>query len=282
MISEGPLVVFTLAAQLACGLVLVTAFCDLRARGSEEKGARQLGISVFPVAVLAMAASLFHLGRPFSAWRALLNWRTSPLSAEVLFFGLFLAAAFLYSSLWWARKTRGRLALGAVTAGLGLAVVISSSMIYLIPGREPWNSAWVPLSFLGSTFVLGGAAAAASGAAGTDTFLRKAFSAAGAAGGLAGMVSAAWMTVRFSSQVPNALAAAQLAAARHLILSRAAGGFALYVAPAGILPVAFALWRWRSSRPVVPIERAVFWAVLAGVAVGRVLMFAVGTRIPQF
>ena len=282
MIAEGPLIVFTLAAQLACGLVLVTAFCDLRARGSEERGARRLGLFVFPVAVLAMAASLFHLGRPFAAWRALLNWRTSPLSAEVLFFGLFLGVALLDSYLWGARKTRGRLAVGAVAAFLGLGVVISSALIYLIPGREPWNSAWVPLSFLGSTFVLGGAAAASSGAAGNDPFLRKAFSAAGAAGGLAVIVSAAWMAVRFSSQVPNALSAAQLAAARHLILSRAAGGFALYVALAGILPVAFALWRWRSSRPVLPIERAVFWAVLAGVAVGRVLMFAVGTRIPQF
>jgi anaerobic dimethyl sulfoxide reductase subunit C (anchor subunit) len=282
LIPEGPLVVFTLASELACGLALAAACLDLISRGPGEAGARRLGISVFPVAVLGMAASLFHLGRPLSAWRAILNWRTSPLSAEILSFGLFLGASFLYSILWWARRTAGRRFLGVVTGFLGLGAVISSSLVYLIPGRAPWNSGWVLLSFLGSTFVLGGMAAHVFGKLGEDIRASRIVLSAGAVGGAAILVSTAWMLARFSGRVPDAYGTSQLEAAGRLVLSDSAVWLGLYVGLAGILPVAFAILRRRSSRPAARIGRMAFWSVLAGAAVGRVLMFAVGIRIPLF
>ncbi len=282
MIPECPLVLFTLASQLACGLALAAACLDLVSRRPGESGAKGLAISVFPLAVLGMAASLFHLGRPFAAWRAVLNWRTSPLSAEILFFGLFLGASFLYSGLWWTGRKKGRLLLGAATAFLGLGTVISSSLIYLIPGREPWNSGWVPLSFLGTAFGLGGAAASAFGRLGGNIRMRRIFLSAGAVGGAAILLSAAWMFARFSGQAPDAHGASQLEAAGHLLSSDLAALFGLYIVLAGILPIALAVLRWRSPDPANRIVKAAFWAVLAGAAVGRVLMFAVGTRIPVF
>ena len=104
---------------------------------------------------------------------------------------------------------------------------------------------------------------------------------AGAAGGAAIIVSAAWMFVRFSGQVPDAYGTAQLEAAGRLVVSDSAVWLGLYVVLAGILPIVFAILRWRSSRPAAGLAKAIFAAVLAGAAVGRVLMFAVGTRIPR-
>ncbi len=281
-IPEGPLVVFTMASELACGLALAAACLDLVSGSSGEAGARRLGISVFPVAFLGMAASLFHLGRPLSAWRAVLNWRTSPLSAEILFFGLFLGASFLYSVLWWAGRKKGRRLLGAGTALLGLGAVISSSLVYLIPGRAPWNSGWIPLSFLGTAVVLGGAAAPAFGKLDGNIRKRRIFLSAGAAGGAAILLSAAWMLAGFSGQAPDAYRTAQLEAAGLLVLSDSAVWLGLYVVLAGILPIGFAILRWRSSRPASGFATTVFLSALAGATIGRVLMFVVGTRIPVF
>src|SRR5512136_1858654 len=134
MIAEWPLVVFTVLSQLAAGLALAAAVLDVRAGAGDGGPGRRLGSSIFPVALGGLAGSLFHLGRPLAAWRALLGWRSSPLSVEVLFYGLFLAAAFVTSGLWVLRARRFRPALGAITAALGLAAVISSALIYLLPG----------------------------------------------------------------------------------------------------------------------------------------------------
>jgi anaerobic dimethyl sulfoxide reductase subunit C (anchor subunit) len=282
LIPEGPLVVFTMASELACGLALAAACLDLVSGSAGEAGARRLGIAVFPLAVLGMAASLFHLGRPLSAWRAILNWRASPLSAEILFFSLFLGASFLYSVLWWTGRKKGCRLLSAGMALLGLSAVISSSFVYLIPGRAPWNSGWIPLSFLGTAFVLGGVAAPAFGKLNGNIRTRRIFLAAGATGGAAIILSAAWMLARLSGQAPDAYGTAQLEAAGRLIFSDSAVWLGLYVILAGILPIVFAILRWRSSRPAAGIAKAIFAAVLAGAVVGRVLMFAVGTRIPAF
>jgi anaerobic dimethyl sulfoxide reductase subunit C (anchor subunit) len=280
MIAEWPLVVFTVASELASGLALAAAVLDLRPRDASREAGRPAGMLVFPVAALGMAASIFHLGRPFSAWRAVLNWRTSPLSTEILFYGLFLGAALVTSGLWTLRRPRGRRAVGALTAAFGLAAVVTSSLVYLLPGRAPWDSIWVPLSFLGSAIVLGGTAAFAR--SGSEAFPRRASLAATGAGGLAIVVSAALMVVRFSGAGPDAYASVQLAAARDIVLS---GHFALLgvqVLFAGLLPAVTAGFKWRSPRPFSLGPRAVFWAALVGVVAGRVLMFAAGSRIPIF
>ena len=47
--------------------------------------------------VLALAASSLHLGRPERAWRAVLMWRTSWLSREVIVLPAFIGAV----ALWW-------------------------------------------------------------------------------------------------------------------------------------------------------------------------------------
>jgi anaerobic dimethyl sulfoxide reductase subunit C len=283
MIPEGSLVLFTLASELACGLALAAALLDLFGRTPEAPAAaRKLAILAFPVALAAMAASLFHLGRPFSAWRAILNWRTSPLSAEILFFALFLGASFLCAVLWLTRRSQARRIIGALTAALGIAAVTASSMVYLVPGRAPWNSGWVPLSFLGSTLVLGAMTAISFGGLAEKGLSRRLMLSGGAVGGLAVALSAAWMFLRMSGSGLDAYGTAQLRAARSLILADSGLWLALFALLAGILPIAFSILGRRSAKYDAGFGKGALLAAIAGLTIGRVLMFAAGTRIPLF
>ena len=49
-------------------------------------------VALLGITAVALNISVFHLGRPAYAWRALKMWRRSWLSREVLLFGLFFAA----------------------------------------------------------------------------------------------------------------------------------------------------------------------------------------------
>ena len=86
---EWSLVAFTLLAQmavalvLALGLVHVGALWALGAGLPEQSLAAPLGAGLV-LLVLAAACSLFHLGRPLGARRALANLRGSWLSREIL------------------------------------------------------------------------------------------------------------------------------------------------------------------------------------------------------
>ncbi len=53
------------------------------------------------ITTIALNISVFHLGRPAYAWRALKMWRRSWLSREVLLFGLFFAAIAAFTLASW-------------------------------------------------------------------------------------------------------------------------------------------------------------------------------------
>jgi DMSO reductase anchor subunit/ferredoxin len=135
---------------------------------------------------VALNISVFHLGRPAYAWRALKMWKRSWLSREVLFFGLFfmslvgLTAAAIMSGFpatklasshlsWIASYLRmpaatiGILAMGDVAAALGIAGIVASAFIYLVPARPAWNMIHTPIDFLLSAALLGTILPAASG-----------------------------------------------------------------------------------------------------------------------
>ncbi|UCC25639.1 MAG: dimethyl sulfoxide reductase anchor subunit [Gemmatimonadales bacterium] len=78
---EWPLWFFTLTVSVLVGLM------------ASPGGRATLGWPVFAAAAgLAVTASTLHLGRPERAWRAMLGWRTSWLSREILLFGAFAAS----------------------------------------------------------------------------------------------------------------------------------------------------------------------------------------------
>ncbi|WP_428421678.1 dimethyl sulfoxide reductase anchor subunit family protein [Methylibium sp.] len=100
---------------------------------------------------LGAIASLFHLGHPERAWRAMAMWRTSWLSREGIAMLSFMATVFLYGLghlLGW----RSTLALGAVAAVLSLSLFVCTGMIYAcIKFLQEWAS---PLTVINYT-VLG-------------------------------------------------------------------------------------------------------------------------------
>jgi DMSO reductase iron-sulfur subunit len=130
------------------------------------------------ITAVALNISVFHLGRPAYAWRALKMWRRSWLSREVLLFGLFFAALTGFTAAtclnamplaWLSRlhltsiarlqylpsTAMATLALGIIAAGFGIAGIIASSLIYLVPARPSWNMVHTPIDFLLSAALVG-------------------------------------------------------------------------------------------------------------------------------
>ena len=115
-------------------------------------------LAMMGAAALALTTSVFHLGRPLFAWRALKMWRLSWLSREVLFFALFALLASVYSFLRWMGipTTPGQMEiLGSLVALTGVAGIYSSARIYMVPARPSWNNIRTPVAFFSTTFLLG-------------------------------------------------------------------------------------------------------------------------------
>jgi formate dehydrogenase iron-sulfur subunit len=135
-------------------------------------------LALFAMTALALNISVFHLGRPAYAWRALKMWRRSWLSREVLFFGLFFGAlAILTASTCASVSPHGWLlhlhataiepfqhmpstamaikSLSVITAFLGFCGIVASAFIYLVPARPSWNMLHTPLDFMLSAALIG-------------------------------------------------------------------------------------------------------------------------------
>ena len=76
------LVFMTTLMQAAAGSLLFALLCH---RSLQP----HVAACCLPSTAVALNISVFHLGRPAYAWRALKMWRRSWLSREVLLFGLF-------------------------------------------------------------------------------------------------------------------------------------------------------------------------------------------------
>lgn len=152
------LVFMTTLIQAAVGSLIVS----LTARAA---GALVLTLLLILTAV-TLNISVFHLGRPAYAWRALKMWRRSWLSREVLLFGLFFVALASATAVSWLRLFTMPLlyapvitTAGWIAATLGIAGVVASAFIYLVPARPAWNMAHTPLDFLLSAAVVGSTSA---------------------------------------------------------------------------------------------------------------------------
>jgi DMSO reductase anchor subunit len=122
------------------------------------------------VGLVALAASIFHLGRPLYAFRAFLGLRTSWLSREIIAFAVFAKAAVVYAAVVW-REPLCRVLhcpalpsgvadalqsyLGAFVALCGGVGVFCSVMVYQATLREFWSFSRTGFKFLMTTVVLG-------------------------------------------------------------------------------------------------------------------------------
>jgi len=114
--KEWGLMVFTLLAAILGGLLNAAVLA---------------GYGVNPVlfaagGLLGMGLSSFHLGRKFRAYRAILNWRTSWLSREIIGFNLFMATAVIFLM---EKESRP---IGFLAVGLSLLTALSMDMVYRV------------------------------------------------------------------------------------------------------------------------------------------------------
>lgn len=130
-------------------------------RKSGERQANELSdralLAIFPVLGLGLLASLLHLGNPINAYKAVTNLGTSWLSREILCGVLFAVVGFAFAVMQW-RKLASftvRNSVALIAALIGIALVYSMSMVYMLPTRLSWDLVTTPVSFFVTTLLLG-------------------------------------------------------------------------------------------------------------------------------
>lgn len=104
--------------------------------------------------MIALLASLFHLGHPEAAYRAITHLGSSWLSREILFF-ILAFVGWLYL-LWLSFHPTGkRRSSLLITSVLGLLGIISSAMIYVLPRVPAWNNVAPVFFFILTAGLLG-------------------------------------------------------------------------------------------------------------------------------
>ena len=166
-----PLVFLLVLTQLSVGaFVADLALGKLSGFATLGVGRPYQSLLALAMGLLALGASVFHLGRPQYAFRAVLGIRTSWMSRECLAFGLFAGSSVAYASLFWVEPlvTRfglpappaawlatGRSVLALVVAGSGVIGVLCSMMLYQVTARRWWSAARTSGRFFLTAAVLG-------------------------------------------------------------------------------------------------------------------------------
>lgn len=120
-------VCFTVLAGASQGIAVSMALMQLAAAPGRPLLLASLGTALV-LAVAGLACSFLHLGRPARAWRAVLMWRTSWLSREVIALPAYIAVL----ALWWFTVWQGRTVPVLPVAALLLSAVlwVCTGMIY--------------------------------------------------------------------------------------------------------------------------------------------------------
>jgi len=168
--AHWPLVVMLVLTQMSVGAFCAGLLLEYVLNGPLLATLRPLhAIAALAFGLLALGASLFHLGRPHLAFRAVLGLRHSWLSREIVAFGAFAGLASLYSAAVLLAgmsadfEVAGALApwvqwLAWAVASVGVIALFCSMMIYVFPRRECWTASRVGIRFALTSALLGIAA----------------------------------------------------------------------------------------------------------------------------
>jgi Fe-S-cluster-containing dehydrogenase component/DMSO reductase anchor subunit len=157
--EHRPLVLMLVLTQLSVGAFSVDAIGARFVPASAMASLAPLhAVVAVAFGVAALGASIFHLGRPLYAFRAILGLRTSWMSREILAFGLFAPLAMLYAASFWAPLpiplwVRDSLLSSVVAAGIG--GVACSVLIYHVTRRAWWHATSTAFKFAMTAVVLG-------------------------------------------------------------------------------------------------------------------------------
>lgn len=166
-----PLIIMLVLTQLSVGAFTVDFVLNWSlGEGLTKTAGRVHSLVALTLGLLALGASVFHLGRPLYAWRAIIGLRTSWLSREIVTFGGFAGVAVVYAASYWPRLPGDYFAwavpaatwlpaiqnpAGIALVLIGLAGVICSIMIYGDCPRPLWRSSDTGIRFFGTAAILG-------------------------------------------------------------------------------------------------------------------------------
>ncbi len=162
-IREWTLPVYTILMQIAVGALFILWL--IRTRASSKFSPSEIDriirnpILVISFTILvAMIGAHFHLSKPYRSFLAVLNFKSSWLSREIIFTVLFFLAT---TSVWYLTRyqnARRKLIsnIGWLAICLGFILIYCMARIYLLPTQAAWNSPTVIFSFYITTLLLGG------------------------------------------------------------------------------------------------------------------------------
>lgn len=160
--AHGPLVVMLVLTQMSVGAFLVGTLLRALVSGHVLEAIRPFhSISPALLGAVALGASVFHLGKPQRAYRALVGLRSSWLSREIAAFGLFAASAGAFALYPWVLRLTAidwswqERILETIVVASGLAGVLCSVMVYHVTRRELWKGFPTAIRFLATTLLLG-------------------------------------------------------------------------------------------------------------------------------
>lgn len=161
-VREWALITFTILAQMSAGAFIVLRivhYIASRKAGMDEADrlSDRALIAIIVTLGLGMLASLFHLGNPLNAPRAVTNLATSWLSREIMSGVVFTVLGFLFTLLQWFKigPSMLRTVIAWLASLMGIVLVYSMSMVYMLPTQPVWNSFTTPITFFTSTILLG-------------------------------------------------------------------------------------------------------------------------------
>lgn len=169
-VHELPMILFTVLSQMSVGAFLVLGLVQVLGRrkysaATIDRLADPALLAIGPALVLGLLASMLHMNDPMNTFNVIRNVGSSWLSREIIFGIGFAGLGFLFALLQW-RKIGSpglRQALAALTALVGLGLVLSQGMIYYSLVTVPaWNT-WVTFAqFFLTTIMLGALAVGAA------------------------------------------------------------------------------------------------------------------------
>ena len=143
-------VFFTVLAGASQGMAVFMALMQLAGQPSRPLLLAALGTALV-LAVAGLACSFLHLGRPARAWRAVLMWRTSWLSREVIALPIFMGGLFVYALAHLLGLPMTPV-IGALTVLACLTLFVCTAMIYAsVRFLQEWASALTLVNY----FLLG-------------------------------------------------------------------------------------------------------------------------------
>ncbi len=161
-VREWALPVYTILMQLAVGAfaVLWLIRCLAASKFSAQEIDRIISNPLLVIAFtsfVAMGGAHFHLSKPFHSFLAVLNFRSSWLSREIVFSVLFFLSTIsvLYLTHFQTRRRTLITGIGWLAILFGGILIYCMARIYLIPTQVAWNSDTVIFSFYTTTLMLG-------------------------------------------------------------------------------------------------------------------------------